>query len=147
MNSRLMVHIGGGLEIKSPVMTASGTFGYGSEFAEFVDLQRLGAIVVKGISLQPRIGNPPPRIIETTGGMLNAIGLENVGFTRFVTEKMPFLRETGTPVIVNILGDTIEEYCQLAEKLSDIRFQVATAIEKARHYLIHHIDENDNDSE
>lgn len=101
-------------------MTASGTFGYGSEFADFVNLQRLGAIVVKGISLQPRPGNPPPRIVETSCGMLNAIGLENVGIEKFINEKMPFLREIGTPVIVNILGDSLEEYAELAEKLSDI---------------------------
>jgi dihydroorotate dehydrogenase (NAD+) catalytic subunit len=101
-------------------MTASGTFGYGSEFSGFVDLRRLGAIVVKGISLLPRPGNPPPRIVETSCGMLNAIGLENVGVEKFIAQKMPFLREIGTPVIVNILGDTIEEYANLAEKISDI---------------------------
>ena len=101
-------------------MTASGTFGYGSEFASYVNLHRLGAIVVKGISLLPRAGNKPPRIVETTGGMLNAIGLENVGVEKFIREKMPFLREITTPVIVNILGDSIEEYGQLAEKLSEV---------------------------
>ena len=120
MSSNLKVHIGGGLKLKSPVMTASGTFGYGSEFSQFVNLQRLGAIIVKGISLEPRAGNPPPRIVETTGGMLNAIGLENVGYDKFVIEKMPFLRGTGSPIIVNILGDSIEEYGLLAEKLTGI---------------------------
>ena len=120
MSSRLKVNIGGGLELNSPVMTASGTFGYGAEFSQFINLQRLGAIIVKGISLEPRKGNPPPRIVETSGGMLNAIGLENVGYKKFVQEKMPFLKETGTPIIVNILGDSIEEYCQLAEKLTNI---------------------------
>ena len=119
MSERLKVNIGGWLKVKSPIMTASGTFGYGAEFSGFVNLQRLGAIIVKGISLEPRKGNPPPRIVETSGGMLNAIGLENVGYNKFVTEKMPFLRETGSPIIVNILGDCIEDYCLLAEKLTD----------------------------
>jgi dihydroorotate dehydrogenase (NAD+) catalytic subunit len=119
-DKRLAVDIGGGLQLKNPIMTASGTFGYGSEFSGFVDLRRLGAIVVKGISLLPRPGNPPPRIVETSCGMLNAIGLENVGVEKFIAQKMPFLREIGTPVIVNILGDTIEEYANLAEKISDI---------------------------
>jgi len=116
----LKVDIGGGLQLKNPVMTASGTFGYGSEFANYVNLHRLGAIVVKGISLLPRSGNKPPRIVETTGGMLNAIGLENVGVEKFISEKMVFLREIGSPVIVNILGDSIEEYAELAGKLTDV---------------------------
>lgn len=120
IGNRLNVELGGGLQLKNPIMTASGTFGYGSEFANFVDLHRLGAIVVKGVSLKPRLGNPPPRIVETSSGMLNAIGLENVGVEKFISGKMPFLREIGTPVIVNILGDSVEEYSELAEKLSDI---------------------------
>ncbi|MEN8134852.1 MAG: dihydroorotate dehydrogenase [Thermodesulfobacteriota bacterium] len=121
IGNSLKVDIGGGLRLKNPIMTASGTFGYGSEFADYVNLQRLGAIVVKGISLQPRPGNPPPRIVETSCGMLNAIGLENVGIEKFSSGKMPFLRKIGTPVIVNILGDSIEEYSELAEKLNDIK--------------------------
>lgn len=116
----LSVRIGQGLVLRNPVMTASGTFGYGQEFAEYVNLHRLGGIVVKGISLQPRSGNPPPRIVETAGGMLNAIGLENVGVDRFLAEKMPFLRGIGTPVVVNILGDSVDDYASLAEKLNDI---------------------------
>lgn len=120
VNDKLAVDLGGGLQIRNPVMTASGTFGYGREFANFVNLRGLGAIVAKGISLEPRPGNPPPRICETTGGLLNAIGLENVGVAKFVSEKMPFLRETGTPVIVNILGDSIDEYAELAARLEDI---------------------------
>ena len=119
-NSNLKVDIGGGLQLQNPVMTASGTFGYGSEFTNYVNLHRLGAIVVKGISLLPRTGNQPPRIVETAGGMLNAIGLENVGVEKFISEKMAFLREITTPVIVNILGDSIEEYAELAEKLSEV---------------------------
>ncbi|MDD3619705.1 MAG: dihydroorotate dehydrogenase [Desulfobulbaceae bacterium] len=111
----------GPLHLRNPVMTASGTFGYGEEFASLVNLNRLGAIIVKGISLEPRRGNPPPRIIETACGMLNAIGLENVGVDRFITEKLPFLRRLETPVIVNILGDSIEEYSRLADRLNDAR--------------------------
>jgi len=107
----------GALELRNPVLTASGTFGYAREFANLVNLHRLGGVIVKGISLLPRHGNPPPRIIETACGMLNAIGLENVGVDRFITEKMPFLEGISSPIIVNILGDSIEEYRQLSEKL------------------------------
>ena len=107
----------GSLKLRNPVMTASGTFGYGEEFGSLVNLHRLGAIIVKGISLLPRQGNPPPRIAETACGMLNAIGLENVGLERFFTEKLPFLKGIDTPLIVNILGDSVEDYQQLAERL------------------------------
>ncbi len=103
--------------MKNPVMTASGTFGYGGEYSEFVDLGRLGAIVVKGLSLQPREGNPSPRIWETPCGMINSIGLQNVGLERFLKEKLPYIRRFQTPVIVNILGSFPEEYSALAEKL------------------------------
>jgi dihydroorotate dehydrogenase (NAD+) catalytic subunit len=107
----------GKIQMKNPVMTASGTFGYGGEYSEFVDLGRLGAIVVKGLSLQPREGNPSPRIWETPCGMINSIGLQNVGLERFLREKLPYLRRFQTPVIVNILGSFPEEYSALAEKL------------------------------
>lgn len=110
----------GGIEIKNPVMTASGTFGYASEFEELVDLNRLGAIVVKGLSLEPSRGNPPPRIVETPCGMLNAIGLENVGLAAFVKEKLPFLRRLDTPIFVNVYGKRTEEYAELAARLEDI---------------------------
>ena len=90
-NVNLAVEIGS-LKIKNPVMTASGTFGYGEEYADYVDLSRLGAIVVKGLSLKPRLGNPPPRIMETAGGMLNAVGLQNIGVDVFIKEKLPFLQ-------------------------------------------------------
>lgn len=110
----------GSLELQNPVMTASGTFGYAREFESFVNLGRLGAVVVKGISLVPRAGNPPPRIVETACGMLNAIGLENVGVERFISEKMPYLSGIGVPVIVNILGDSVEEYRQIAERLAGV---------------------------
>ncbi|GAB4410813.1 MAG: dihydroorotate dehydrogenase [Thermodesulfovibrionales bacterium] len=110
----------GNLKLKNPVMTASGTFGYGEEYSEFVDLNGLGAIVVKGLSLQPREGNPPPRIVETPSGMLNSIGLQNIGIEEFIKEKLPFLRRFNTPVIVNFFGDTIEEYAEAAERLSSV---------------------------
>lgn len=116
----LSVKIAGKLTLRNPVMTASGTFGYGLEFADYVNLHCLGAIVVKGISLLPRYGNPPARIVETAGGMLNAIGLENVGVEKFLAEKLPPLRGLGTPIVVNILGDSIDEYALLAKKLNNI---------------------------
>lgn len=108
----------GRLELKNPVMVASGTFGYGEEYAPFFDLNRLGAIVVKGITLKPRAGNPPPRIVETPAGMLNAVGLQNCGLEKFITDKMPFLRQFETPIIVNVNGETIDEYLKLSEELS-----------------------------
>ena len=111
----------GSLKLKNPVMTASGTFGYAREFEPYVNLHRLGAVVVKGISLEPRAGNPPPRIIETSCGMLNAIGLENVGVERFISEKMVSLQEVNVPVIVNILGDTLEDYREIAARLADVK--------------------------
>jgi len=110
----------GTLRLQNPVMTASGTFGYAKEFEPYVNLHRLGAVVVKGISLEPRAGNPPPRIIETSCGMLNAIGLENVGVDRFISEKMEALQAVTVPVVVNILGDTVEEYREIAERLADV---------------------------
>jgi dihydroorotate dehydrogenase (NAD+) catalytic subunit len=110
----------GGIEIKNPVMTASGTFGYASEFKDLIDLNRLGAIVVKGLSLEPSRGNPPPRIVETPCGMLNAIGLENVGLAAFVKEKLPFLRRLDTPIFVNVYGKSTKEYAELVARLEDI---------------------------
>lgn len=110
----------GGIRLKNPVMTASGTFGYAREFERFVDLNRLGAIIVKGLSLKPSKGNPPPRIVETPCGMLNAIGLENVGIEAFVKEKLPFLREISTPVLLNIYGKEVGEYAELAARIDDI---------------------------
>jgi dihydroorotate dehydrogenase (NAD+) catalytic subunit len=99
-------------------MTASGTFGYGEEYAPYIDLSRLGAIVVKGLSLKPRMGNPPPRIVETPCGMLNAVGLQNVGVNAFIREKLPFLTQFDLPVIANIFGESVEEYVKVAEILS-----------------------------
>jgi dihydroorotate dehydrogenase (NAD+) catalytic subunit len=107
-----------GLELKNPVMTASGTFGYGEEYAEYVDLNQLGAVVVKGLSRKPKEGNPVPRIIETSSGMLNAIGLQNIGVEKFVTEKIPFLRGFDTKIICNFFGDSVAEFVEVAEMLS-----------------------------
>lgn len=101
-------------------MTASGTFGYGLEYVPLVNLHKLGAIVVKGTSLRPRPGNPPPRIAETPCGMLNAIGLENIGLDRFAAEVLPQLREYRTSVVVNVLGESIEEYVEIASRLNDL---------------------------
>jgi dihydroorotate dehydrogenase (NAD+) catalytic subunit len=114
MNTKVTI---GKLKLKNPVMTASGTFGYGSEFAEFVDLNDLGAVVMKGISLKPRDGNPPPRIHETACGMLNAIGLQNVGLKKFIKDKLPYMKKYNTKVIANILGSTPDEYLKLAGEL------------------------------
>ena len=100
--------------MKNPVMTASGTFGYGEVYAPYVDLSLLGAVVVKGLSLRPRSGNPPPRIMETPSGMLNAVGLQNIGVEAFIEEKLPFLRSFRVPVIVNIFGESVEEYAEVA---------------------------------
>jgi len=109
-----------GIQMKNPVMVCSGTFGYGEEYSQFMDLGKLGAIVTKSITLLPRAGNRPPRIIETPAGMLNSIGLQNVGLERFVSEKMPFLQEIGIPIIVSISGEDMGEYVELAKRLSDV---------------------------
>lgn len=111
----------GALELKNPVLTASGTFGYGREFSSLIDLDLLGGIVVKGISLKPREGNPPPRIVETPCGMLNAIGLANVGLESFLKEKLPWLQGLNTAVIVNIYGHTVEEYGAVAAGLNGVK--------------------------
>lgn len=110
----------GKLKLQNPVMVASGTFGYGEEYARLYDVSRLGAIVTKSISLKPRSGNPAPRIYETASGMINAIGLQNVGVEAFVKNKLPFLRKLkGTRIIVNLVGERISEYVELARRLED----------------------------
>jgi len=109
-----------GLRLKNPVLTASGTFGYGEEYAPYLNLNTLGAIITKGISLTPAPGNPPPRICETPGGMLNAIGLQNCGLNAFIAEKLPFLRTLSTTLIVNFWGRTQREYQEMAKRLSDL---------------------------
>ncbi|MBI5115685.1 dihydroorotate dehydrogenase [Candidatus Poribacteria bacterium] len=109
----------GGIEMKNPVMTASGTFGYGLEFSRFLDLARLGAFVTKGISSRPWSGNRPARIVETRAGMLNAIGLQNVGIEVFIKGKLSKIREIDTAVIVNVVGREIDDYVEVAKKLKD----------------------------
>jgi dihydroorotate dehydrogenase (NAD+) catalytic subunit len=110
----------GPLELRNPVLTASGTFGYGQEFSDLVDLNELGGIVVKGLSLRRRAGNPPPRIVETPCGMLNAIGLANIGLENFLEEKLPWFQKLKTQVIVNIYGHSIEEYGAVAAGLKGV---------------------------
>jgi dihydroorotate dehydrogenase (NAD+) catalytic subunit len=109
-----------GIKLRNPVMSASGTFGYGREFSDYMDLESIGAIITKGLSLRPKAGNRTPRIMETPGGMLNAIGLQNVGIEAFIGEKLPFLRTVNTPVITNIYGNTPEDYAELAGRIDRI---------------------------
>lgn len=109
-----------GIKMRNPVMTASGTFGYGEEFAEYMDLESIGALITKGLSLKPKAGNNTPRIVETPGGMLNAIGLQNVGIEAFIAKKLPFLSGVDTPVIVNLYGNSLEEYGELAARIDGI---------------------------
>lgn len=108
-----------GISLKNPVMTASGTFGSGEEFSEFVDLNCLGAVVTKGVANVPWEGNPTPRIAETYGGMLNAIGLQNPGIDLFIQRDIPFLKKYDTKIIVNVCGRTAADYCEVVERLSD----------------------------
>ncbi|PLX74306.1 MAG: dihydroorotate dehydrogenase [Desulfuromonas sp.] len=109
-----------GIKMRNPVMPASGTFGYGEEYEPFLDLERIGAIVTKGLSLKSKAGNPTPRIAETISGMLNAIGLQNVGVDAFIKHKTPFLRKIDTPTIVNFFGNTLDEYGEVASRLNEI---------------------------
>jgi dihydroorotate dehydrogenase (NAD+) catalytic subunit len=113
----LRVDVGAGLVLANPVLAASGTFGYGVEYAGVVDLRAFGAVVVKGISRHPAAGHPPPRLVETPAGMLNAIGLQNIGVERFVAEKLPWLRSRGVTVVVNCWGNTVEEYGEVVAVL------------------------------
>ncbi len=109
----------GGVRFKNPVLTASGTFGYGLEFASFMDLNSIGGIVVKGLSMKPIKGNPPPRVYETASGMLNAIGWQNIGATEFVTKKLPALRNYDTNIVVNIVGFELNDYIEVTRFLND----------------------------
>ena len=108
-----------GVQFKNPVVTASGTFGSGQEYCEFVELSRLGAVVTKGVSLEPWEGNPTPRLAETPSGMLNAIGLQNPGVETFLSSDLPFLKKYGTRIIVNVCGHSVEEYVSVVERLSE----------------------------
>ncbi|MFZ4524495.1 MAG: dihydroorotate dehydrogenase [Chlorobium sp.] len=114
------VDLGRGLTLKSPVLLASGTVSYGEELSLLCDLSRIGGLVTKAISLESRIGNPPQRLAETPSGVLNAIGLANVGLERFIAEKVPFLRRLNTAVIVNIAGRSISDYCEVVTRLNDV---------------------------
>ena len=116
MNTKVMI---AGVELKNPVMTASGTFGSGMEYSEFVDLNRLGAVVTKGVANVPWAGNPTPRVAETYGGMLNAIGLQNPGIDVFLDRDVLFLQKYDTKIIVNVCGKTVEDYLEVVEKLGD----------------------------
>lgn len=116
MNTKVTI---AGVEFQNPVMTASGTFGSGMEYGEFVDLNRLGAVVTKGVANVPWQGNPTPRIAETYGGMLNAIGLQNPGIDVFVNRDLPFLEQYDTRVIVNVCGKTVEDYLEVVERLAE----------------------------
>jgi dihydroorotate dehydrogenase (NAD+) catalytic subunit len=109
-----------GIKMRNPVMTASGTFGYGAEFADYLELESIGAMITKGLSLKPKAGNATPRIVETPGGMLNAIGLQNVGVDAFIEKKLPFLKNVATPVIANLYGNTLEEYGEVASRLDAV---------------------------
>lgn len=111
----------GRITLKNPVLVASGTFGYGEEYAELINLNELGGIMVKAVTLEPREGNPPPRLAETPAGLLNAIGLENPGVDVFLKEKLPFLRGFQTAIIINIAGEKEEEYLRLAERLNQVK--------------------------
>ena len=119
MRPEMAVEIAG-IKLKNPVMPASGTFGYGEEYAPYLDLNRLGAVVTKGLSLKSKAGNDTPRICETVSGMLNAIGLQNVGVEAFIEHKMPFLEQFNSPVIVNFFGNTQNEYGEVAARLNDV---------------------------
>lgn len=116
MNTKVTI---AGMEFKNPVMTASGTFGSGMEYGEFLDLNRLGGVVTKGVANVPWPGNPTPRVAETYGGMLNAIGLQNPGIDVFMERDIPFLKQYDTRIIVNVCGKSVEDYLEVVEKLSD----------------------------
>ena len=109
-----------GLVLSNPVMVASGTFGYGEEYAELIDIQKLGAIVSKGVTLKPRSGNPQPRLVETPAGLLNSIGLENIGLEALIREKAPLWAGWRVPVLVNVAGQSVEEYAELARRLDGV---------------------------
>lgn len=116
MNTKVNI---AGVKFKNPIITASGTFGFGKEYANFYDLSSLGGICTKGVTRERREGNPPPRIAETTKGIINSVGLQNPGVDAFVRNEMPFLEKLGTNIIVNIAGNTVEDYCYVADKVSE----------------------------
>ncbi|MFH1760208.1 MAG: dihydroorotate dehydrogenase, partial [bacterium] len=115
----LKVKLGKGIILPNPVCAASGTFGYGEEMVDFLNLNNLGAIFTKAVTLKPREGNPPPRICEVTGGMLNAIGLANIGVESFIKDKIKFLKKLKSRIFVNVAGSSIKEYVEVIKKLND----------------------------
>ncbi len=121
MNKRSMQVKIGGMLLRNPVIGASGTFGYGTEYAKFISLERIGGFVTKGLSLEPRKGNPGPRIRETPAGLINSIGLENIGLKAFLAEVLPSLRDVRTALIVNVFGTSVDEYVELAHRLNRIK--------------------------
>jgi len=123
LTADLSVQIGS-LHLKNPVLVASGTFGYGKEFEDLLDLNRLGGIITKTITLEPRPGNPPPRIVETTAGMLNSIGLANVGVNSFIKDKLPYLQDINTAIIVNVAGRSFEEFQEVMETLENCSLRI-----------------------
>ncbi len=121
-NNKIALEVSlGPLKLPNPVLVASGTFGYGLEYFSLVDIEKLGGIVVKGLSLEPRAGNPPPRLVETHGGLINAIGLENVGVNNFIKRKLPALLKRRVNIIANIFGNTVAEYAELARILDNVK--------------------------
>ena len=120
LSVQLAPRIARGLQLQNPVIAASGTFGYGTEYADFVDVNRLGAMVCKGTTLEPREGNPQPRLKETPAGILNSIGLENIGVTALIKDKAPLWASWGVPVVVNVAGESIEEYAEVASRLDGV---------------------------
>ena len=120
LSVQLAPHSKRGLKLKNPVMTASGTVGYGTEYAELVDIERLGAIVTKGTTLSPHSGNPQPRLVETASGLLNSVGLQNIGIDALIKEKAPIWATWRIPVVVNIAGESIEDYAELARRLEGV---------------------------
>lgn len=123
MNPKMDVEICG-VSFKNPIITASGTFGFGKEYADYVDINSIGGIAVKGLTLNPRRGNPPPRVAETPSGIINSVGLQNPGVDYFIEHELPGLLKYHTNIIVNINGNTVEEYCQVAERLRDAPVQL-----------------------
>ena len=120
MNPNLKIRLGR-ISLKNPVLAASGTFGYGEEYSRFIDLNELGGIITKTVTLEPREGNRPPRLAETPSGLLNSIGLENPGLKIFLREKLPLLQRFNTALVVNIAGEKEEEYLRLAERLNRVK--------------------------
>ena len=136
---RVMIKTGvtlAGVELKNPVMTASGTFGSGAEYSEFVDLNRLGAVVTKGVANVPWPGNPTPRVTETASGMLNAIGLQNPGIDLFCKRDIPFLKQYDTKIVVNVCGKSTEDYCEVVERLTSLRSMFPARMSKKVELLL-----------